>query len=424
MIIPSRSDGVNNQAGGLISPYHDGYTLPGREFAIEERRVRTPSQTLDGVDAAQYPPDGFLDPQLAVAPANAPREVFCGGGEPRSPAATSYPLRVPPLHERTRFLQQFFVIFQHEYPFLDQRDTEARLSQTLTRLGTDPSNTIAVDSEASSFLALVCAVWALGQSTSCSSTVQGGQPSDRPPGHSMYDTSRKLLQAFDGLQRPSLDTVRCHVLHSTFSLHANMIDVALQSHAVAARLLSVVDPQTRQRRDGQGHRVSETSLWWTVFILDRTLSEISETPYVLRVAQLPEELQAGLGAPQWDGQTCGGLPATVPSPRLLPNEVTAKSTETLYLQVMGYVCHLWDSFPDRRIHSTPARGHRCSLRESALLDAELRVFYYTVPSILKWETRGNREGGMVEGYEAPDGYRRLSILVVSPEPCSVCRKTQ
>lgn len=423
--IPSRSDCDNNRAGGQSqsSTHHAGCTLHGTTSPTEERHERTPPLTLNGAGGnsvpyhpTDVPPAGLARSRTAavsVTPATRTSQA-CRESLLRT-ATNSYRLQLPSIREGSRLLQNSLNTLRPEYPCLDLGDIEVRLSQTLTRLGCPPgsldlSPIITVDAESSSFMALVCALWALGQSTSSSAeTVScSDEPADRPPGYAMYETSRKVLQAFHGLQKPSLDTVRYHVMSTLYALRADMVDVALQTHAIAARLLTIVDPLSRQPRD-HWHGTNETCLWWVVFILDHTLSQVSALPYVLRVDQLPDELRAGLELHGRNGQICDRLPAVSPSPISQAAEAVS-STVTLYLQVMGCLHCLWASFTDQ-MHSTPERGHRCSLRQSALLDTELRVLHASIPSKLRWETPRTDDGDVL------GTCRRLSIFLVSASHC-------
>ena len=337
-------------------------------------------------------------------------------------------LQLPPSIERSRLLQQYFDNFHPEYPFLDQRDIETRLSRTLARLGCPTTDTgssvvVAIDSEASSFMALICAIFALSQSTSrpLEEARSGHQPADHVPGYATWSTSRKLQQAFDGVRSLSLETISCHVLNSVFALHADMVDVALQLHAAAARLLPAVDsPNSCWRRGQQGRsRNAIDLLWWTVFILDRTLSRISETPYVLHPDKLPDGLRRGLEAPMWQGQTCERLPPNAVSSLELwgsENDNGALHMDAICLQVVAYICNLWSSFSDQ-VLSMPIRGHHCTLRLSALLDTELQVCSASIPAILQWGTPETPEDNIRQGSPSYLN-RRLSILLVSASVCA------
>lgn len=333
-------------------------------------------------------------------------------------ATSSYPLQLPESSERSRLHRLYFDNFHTEHPFLDEHDVEIRLSNTLDRLGClDNINTspiISIDGESSSFMAMVCTTWALAQNTSSPTPgMHSAKAACHLPGHAMYTTSRKVLQAFEGIQPPSLDTVRCYVLNSIYSLHVDMVDIALQSHAVATRLLAIVGPPARKQPGRQERSTGEVRLWWTIFILDRTLSRVAEAPCLLHIHHLPDELHRALETPQWHGRTCDKMPFNMSSPTLQAEQGTAstQNIDNIYLQVVGYVCHLWSNFCDQ-IHSGQAGDQRCSLRLSALLDTELQVLDAILPAPLRWQTPETPRTG--EAGDASYTRRRLSILLVSP----------
>lgn len=329
----------------------------------------------------------------------------------------SFPLQLPPSFERSWLIQQYFDNFHPAYPFLDQEDFETRVSRTLAQLGChatdrEPPVVVTVDSKASPFLALVCAIWALGQSVSGVSdqVKRNDELADFPPGYSMWSSSRKLLQAFDGLRPPSVDTVRCYVLNCIYALHANMIDVSLQSHAAAARLLILTDSRTCQRRDQQGRSAGETHLWWNIFILDRTLSRMSDVRYMLRLDQLPYEIQRDLEAPWWQEQRCSESSPGVSDleSQLGRNEIAAVDGDVLCLRAMGSLCNMWSVYSDEI--SKPRRGNCCTLRQTALLDTELQVFADSLPAELQW---GGKESPSIPNGAECNSTRQLLIFLVS-----------
>lgn len=414
------SDGGDSRAGSQASPYDD--TFPEQISPVEEPEVSGSAQIINGSDHSPAP---YASLGAAIRPRTTiPVASFQNRREPSAMSSTiTFPLQLPSSFERTWLIQQYFDNFHPAYPILEKEDCETRLSETLAQLGCrgteiESPAVIAVDSKSSSFMALVCATCALGQSISAVSREAArddGLP-DSPPGHSMWSTSRKLLQTFDGLQPPSLDVVKCHVLNSIYALHANMVDVSLQSHAIAARLLPIASSPTRRRGDEREHSRGDINLWWNIFILDRTLSRMSDTSYMLRLSQLPDEIQRDLEAPWWQGQRCSRSPPDVPDlgSQHGQNEIAAVDGDTLYLRVMGSLCYMWSSFCDQI--SDPRRGSHCTMRQAALLDTELQVFAASLPAILELGTsdvlRTPERGESMTS-------RRLSILLVSSGPRAV-----
>lgn len=426
--MPSRSDGADSQAGGQASPYQNMFPVPGRISPVETQHIEGLNQTFDGVNgnSGQHPlPDAqqvtSFHPESTAITRNPSGIPLSARHEPLGTASiSSYPLQLPTVPERLLLHRQYFDSFHIAYPFLDEDDMEMRLSLTLDRLGRadnmDTATLICIDSKSSTFMAMVCAAWALAQNTlRISPTTQNTKLSEELPGHAMYTTSRSLLQAFEGIHPPSLDAVRCHLLNTIYALHADMVDCAMQSHAVAARLLIIADSQGRNQTDRQDCNTTARSLWWTIYILDRTLSRVSDVPYLLSNHQLPHELHRALEAPKWQRQMCDSLPLNSPHSTLhmQQSKDTEEHLDDLYLQSVAYACHLWSSFTDR-IHSATPRYHRCFLREAALLDTEHRVLDATLPSSLQSEVLSTL--GTQVTRKASDTCRYLSIQLVSLFP--------
>ena len=422
--IPCRSDGAESQAGGHASPPQTMCTMSERMSSAEQRHVeglRQDSECVNG-SSAQHPlPDApsvaSLYPQT-TAVNTTPSRIALSAGHERldSPVTRPYILHVPASTEMFRLYRQYFGSFHAAYPFLDADDMEMRLSHTLDRLGypntMGTSTAISIDSEASTFMAMVCTTWALAQNTQgITPTMKNANLTEGQPGQAMYTASRSLLQAYEGIHPPSLDTVRCHVLHSIYALHGDMMDTALQSHALAARVMTIVDPTRRKQDDRRESQSAKLRLWWIIFILDRTLSRICHVPYLLHNNQLPNQLRGDLESPKWQTQMCHKTSRILRSLALEgdKDKEIMEDTDDLYLRVLGYVCHLWSSYMDE-IHSVSPGDQRCFLRESTLLDAELQVLDAILPSTLQWEILEFREAG-VPG-NALDTCRRLSIRLV------------
>lgn len=391
---------------------------------VEERHVEGLCQTFDGVNASSEQPPVSDAPSVASlyhqtsAVTSTPSRPALSDGHERlaSTASSSYVLHVPAPSERLRLYRQYFDSFHAIYPFLDEDDMEMRLSHTFDRLGypnaRDTSTSISIDSEASTFMAMVCTTWALAQTTpGITTTMENAESREDQPGQAMYTASRNLLQAFEGIYPPSLDTVRCHILYSIYALHGDMLDIALQSHAVATRVMTTVDPMRRGQNDRQESKSAELRLWWIIFILDRTLSRICDVPYLFHKHQMPSQLHGGLESPRWQRKMCDMMSPTLRS-LALEGEKSTEITgdmDGLYLRIMGYVCHLWSSFMEE-IHSVTPEHHRCFLRESTLLDADLQVLNAMLPSTLQWEILGSWETPVARN--ASDTCRRLSIRLV------------
>lgn len=423
--MPSRSDGADSQAGGQASPCQSMFPVPGRMPPVETQHMEGLNQTFDGVNgSAEQRPLPYagqvasLHPESTASATNPSGISLSALHEPLgTPGIRSYPLQLPTVSERLRLHRQYFDSFHIPYPFLDEDDMDMRLSLTLDRLRR-PNNIntpthICIDSKSSAFIAMVCAAWALARNTLVIlPTTENPLSSEELPGHAMYTTSRSLLQTFEGTHPPSLDTVRCHLLNTIYALHADMVDCALQSHAVAARLLIIVDSQCRNQTDEQDCNTIARSLWWTVYILDRTLSRVSNVPYLLSNHRLPHELHRALEGPKWQRQMCDSLPLTSlhSTFHVEQSEDPAGDIDDCYLQVMAYVCHLWSSFTDG-IHSEAPRYHRCFLREAALLDTEHRVLDATLPSSFQSEILQTPETQVTR--KAANTCRCLSIKLVS-----------
>lgn len=433
----SRESGANeSHAEDVAPPIHDDYTFAVRMSPVDEQYppAQTPAHVSQGVDDVpiQYhstdePPDASVRSQITVAPLVCESSNSRGGYEAsNNDAANFHPLQLPPLAEVSRLLQRYFDVFDPEYPFLRQGEIETRLPQALAELGCPPNDEgspvfITVTPEASSSIALVCAILALGQNTvdASSRALYSDEAPNHLPGYIMHDASRKLLQAFDGLQRASLDTVRCHLLNCIYALHANMVEVALQLYATAARLLTVVDPPKHHQGRQEQRSAHDLGLWWSVFILDRTLSRISDAPYILRINQLPTEIQDALDGALLNERACiqSQRPVPIPGHRDGRNEASEEDIDIQYLQVMGHLCHLWSSFQDKA-YSNRTPGHHCSLKNLAILDTELQIFDASIPSALRWEPPQILESGTT-GAKLPDTYRRLSIMLVSMRYCNI-----
>lgn len=366
----------------------DDFTRPSREAIGPPRVVSQPAWSSPR--ATLYRSIGCdqrgvsLGSQIARARASF-TNVQDAAAEPYHISGT-YAIELPPISYVKASLQAYFVNTNLDYPALDRPSTEGRIYRVLNGLGySSYCHQVDVDSAAAPSIALLCLMVAIAELTHARTSSAA----------IFYDQAQQLLRRFDH-RPPDLEVVRCHVLSTIYLLHMEFLDLALWSISTSVRLAMLLQLHrpSPTRISGAEHGRSDRDaqdLWWTVYILDRTIARLSGTSYLIR----DEEI--------------GFSKVTYMSPSCERNTM-GQSEDSEYLQVLAHLGRLWARIWDDLLSHAEATG--CEWQTAELLDAQIRLFQRQLPPRLVWSSPPGPDADLPEEHEHVIR-RRLTTLMVS-----------
>lgn len=205
-----------------------------------------------------------------------PKESSASPGKDRA-----FTLELPHPARLQHLLGIYFTEMDSYFPFIERRETEKRIQDTLHGLGYSESNTaIEVDKTVHPIMALLCNLLVLGE---CHEPLVGPLGNNRP-GLTMFNRGRKLLQRCTSARTVDMDLIRYHTLSALYMLDSEMLQSA--SHAVSAAVQSAMvmrlNDQSVWRNCSAAERLARQRLWWTIYYLDRRISQRNGTPYLVR----------------------------------------------------------------------------------------------------------------------------------------------
>jgi hypothetical protein len=191
------------------------------------------------------------------------------------------PLELPHPARLRYLLGVYFREMDSFFPMLDELDTEAGIFKALEDLNYSDCNLIIdVDTRHYSKLALLCSILVLGE---CLDPAVVG--CDNPkPGWTIYQRGRKLIQHCGSSRRHDLDLIRYHTLTALYMMNSELLQSA--AHAISTAVqLAMVARLNNQALWGECSPIESQSrqrLWWTIYFLDRRISQRNGMPYLIR----------------------------------------------------------------------------------------------------------------------------------------------
>ncbi|KAH8819259.1 hypothetical protein F5884DRAFT_848585 [Xylogone sp. PMI_703] len=309
-------------------------------------------------------------------------------------SASVFPLELPRPSRLRYLLYVYFREMGSYFPFLDQHDIEIRALKAAEVLGyTEYDIIIDVDTSYCTIIALLCNIIAIGE---CMDP-EDNNSEDSRPGWTMYVRGRKLLQHCLSLKIVNLDLVRYHTLSALYMINAELLQSA--SHALATAIqLAMIIRLNNQALWGDcppEDQESRKRLWWTIYFLDRRISQRSGTPYLIRDSEVAVE-EFGSKLRVLDGN----LEAT----NYLSDSIYVNNYFQALINFSRVWSHTWDTF---YAALAPKRG---DWQEVEITDARILLVRRQFPPELTWDTR-QAASYVSKGEPEPHIRRRLSMFI-------------
>ncbi|TVY47622.1 Terreic acid cluster-specific transcription factor [Lachnellula occidentalis] len=277
------------------------------------------------------------------------------------------------------------------FPVLDQDDTQKRVFQALDDLDYSEYETIIdVDAQNHAIVALLCNMLAIGESMDSTSS----DKEDSRPGWPTYVRGRKLLQQCSSSNQIDLDLIRYHTLGALYMLNCDLLQSASQAISIAVQMSMFA------RLNDQGswgkctilEKEFRQKLWWTIYYLDRRITQRLGTPYLIRDAEVAVEdfeTQGNSTAEEFNQD-----PMTVPV--------------TIYYQVLINFSRLWGRIWDTFFAATAQKSG--NLEEIEITDTRILYLRKTLSQHLAWDS--DRVSIYVsKGEKEPQIRQRLTIFI-------------
>lgn len=309
-----------------------------------------------------------------------------------------FPLELPRPQRLRHLLYVYFRDLHSFFPFLNQDEVGGRIFRALHQLGySEHVHIIDVDVEHHTVLALLCSMLGMGECLDSEETSE-----ETRPGWTIFMRGRKLLQHCSSVRWRNLDLISYHTLSAAYLLHSELIRPAAQAimTAVQMAMFAHLNDQSAWAHCSPEEVSARKRLWWTIYFLDRRISQRSGTAYLIRdhdvaVDEFQSRRQLVANDHQASGKTSSG-----------PDS----SSDGDYVQVLinlGRVWgHIWDSFFAARAAS------RGDWEEIELADARILLIRRQLPPELRWNTDELVTSYLVHGETEPQIRRRLAIFIV------------
>ena len=288
-------------------------------------------------------------------------------------------------------VSKFFEDFESYFPCLNQDMIYERLSEILSLHGFHNGNhQIVIDSRHCKIVAILLNMLAYAESLTFPIESCNPRPISRN-----YLQGLKLMQHFTQLHDGDLETVIYHTTSSAYLLEMSMHHMALQSITQGFQIALQIglNNETLWPSD-ESEIVSRQGLWWTLYFLDKRITQKCGITYFLRE---DESAVSDFGN--------------------LKDNVNSGKHETLQSLVSfsRLWAHIWDGF------FSPQAPRADDWGESQMMDTRIMIAYRQIPSNLHWKS------SMVSQYMIADGEtharRRLIVFLVrfQPVPCPVTK---
>lgn len=300
-----------------------------------------------------------------------------------------FPLELPRPSRLRHLLDVYFRDMDSFFPYLDQKETERRISQALKILGySEYEHIIDVDFQCHSIMALLCNMLVMGE---CLDPDEKHSEDSRP-GWTLFARGRKLIQHCSSSKTTDLDLVRYHTLSAMYLMHSELLQSASQAISTAIQLAMVLglnDQATWGDRTPEEVQARQR-LWWTIYYLDRKIGQRSGNAYLIRDNEVA--LEDFEKQKRQNASLSPDLPWT--------ND---------YLQALINLGKLWGQIWDTSFAAlAPKRG---DWQEVDIADTRILLVRRQLPPGLTWDTE-MLAIYIEDGETEPQIRRRLAIFIV------------
>jgi hypothetical protein len=278
-------------------------------------------------------------------------------------------------------LEVYFRDLDSFFPFIEREATQSRIQGTLQRLGhSDNQCIIDVNVEDCSIVALVCNMLAVAECF----CVSGSTFDEIRPGWSLFIRGRKLIQQYSSVKHIDIPLIQYHTLCSEYLMQSELLHDAWQAISCAAQLAMRARLNEERVWDSLPEREvrNRKRLWWTIYFLDRKISQRIGIPYLIR------DIEVAVS----DFST----PSTVPNDR--------------YMQVLVDLGKVWSLIWDTFFSAAAAKP--MDWKEVEIMDTRILVVQRGLPIELAWETEFLDRVYLAKQESEPLIRRRLAVLIV------------
>ncbi|KAJ6010384.1 hypothetical protein N7451_001796 [Penicillium sp. IBT 35674x] len=338
----------------------------------------------------QVPPNVSIASQLAVlrATVRAPSASQQPPLERAARLVRPFPFELPRPRRVRHLLDVYFRDMDSFFPFLDREDLNKRVFSALHLLGySDHATIVDVGEDNHILLAVLCNVLMMGE---CLDPDE--QSEDTRPGWTMYMRGRKLLQHFSSLRGSNLDLICYHTLSTLYLLHSELIQPAGQAirTAIQMAMFARLNDQSVWAACSAEQINARKRLWWTIYFLDRRISQRSGMPYTIHDRDV-------------------AVDEFKPKRNMVAMDSTDSSKDGDYVQALIDLGRTWGYIWDTLFAASAASQGDCD--EIELADARILLIRRHLPSQLSWSTDHLVSTYLAQGEAEPQIRRRLAMFV-------------
>ncbi|KAJ5646570.1 hypothetical protein N7490_002942 [Penicillium lividum] len=261
----------------------------------------------------------------------------------------------------------FFQEFETYFPCLNQTVIYERLSMVLSLHKYDTENhRIVIGPDNCKIIAFLLNMLAYAESLT--RPIESCKP--RPISQS-YLQGLKLMQHFNQLYDSDLETVIYHITSSAFLLEMSMHHVSLQSITQGFQIALKIGLNNQALwPSGDCELVSRQGLWWTLYFLDKRITQKCGITYFLREDE-----------------------SAVSDFSKVHSDMGSSKDEVLQslISFSRLWAHIWDGF------FSPQAPKGDDWEESQMMDTRIVLSYRQIPSRLHWKSSMVTEYMCVEG---------------------------
>lgn len=278
-------------------------------------------------------------------------------------------------------LDVYFRDLDSFFPFIERDGTQARIQATLRRLGhADNQHIIDVKSADCSTIALLCNMLAVAECF----CVSRSPSHEIRPGWSLFLRGRKLIQHCSSMKHIDIHLIQYHALSSEYLMQSELLHDASQAICTAAQLAmrARLNEERAWEVSSERDMRNRKGLWWTIYFLDRKISQRTGSPYLIRDTEV--------------AVSDFSLSSTTGTDR--------------YMQALVDLGRLWSLIWDTFFAATAPKP--IDWKEVEVMDTRILVVQQDLPSGLAWETDLLHRVYLAEREPEPLIRRRLAIFIV------------
>lgn len=292
-----------------------------------------------------------------------------------------FSLELPRPERLKHLLDVYFRDLDSFFPFIRRDEIQAQIEKALHSLGhSDNQHIIDIQSGEYSLIALLCNMLAIAE---CFCAPGAGSYEIRP-GWSLFLRGCKLIQHRSPLRHIDFHLIQYYALSSEYLMQSELLYDASRAVSTAAQLAM----RARLNEERVWNTLPEQDiknrkrLWWTIYFLDRKISQRTGSPYVIRDTEIA-----------------------------LSEFVQGPTTKTdRYMQVLVDLGKLWSLIWDTFFAASAPKPQ--DWKEVELMDTRILMVQRELASELSWDTNLLNRVYMAQEEQEPCVRRRLAIFIV------------